>query len=98
MSMASTQSLISAEFFAGHAPFGNFDHFNISLKNDFFYSEKRHESRNSFLFNDAKLKLSYFPNSYYFKLQYGNRWFDEDNTRILTISGNRRNYQTEDGS
>jgi len=66
---------------------GNFDHFNISLKNDFFYSEKRHESRNSFLFNDAKLKLSYFPNSYYFKLQYGNRWFDEDNTRILTIPG-----------
>lgn len=66
---------------------GNFDNFNISFDNNLFYSEKNHESRNSFLFNDAKLKLSYFPNSHYFKLQYGNRWFDDDNTRILTIPG-----------
>ncbi len=65
----------------------NFDNFNISLKNDFFYSEKSHESRNSFFFNDAKLKLSYFPYSHYIKFQYRNRWFDKDNTRILTIPG-----------
>ena len=56
------------------------DKFYFDVQEDIFISEKSHEERNSFLYNDAKLKLYYQNQNHFMKLQYTNRYYQEDET------------------
>jgi len=60
---------------------------DLSFENNLIYSEKSHELRNSFLNNYAKIKTSFSKNSHYLKLQYSNRWYEDENTKLLSIPG-----------
>lgn len=57
------------------------------LKEDFFFSQKSHEQRFSFLTNEIKAKLFYLHNNTYLKLQYSNRFFDSRETNFLNLPG-----------
>ena len=60
---------------------------NLTFENSLVCSEKSHELQNSFFNNYAKIKLSFSKNSHYLKLQYSNRWFEDENTKLLSIPG-----------
>ena len=63
------------------------ENFSVTIENDLYYSEKSQELRNSYFNNFAKFKLLFFTDSRYLKLQYSNRFYDEENTRILNVPG-----------
>ena len=60
---------------------------DLTIENTLFYSEKSHELRNSFLNNYTKIKVSFSKNSHYLKMQYSNRWYEDENTKLLSIPG-----------
>ncbi|MBN1326554.1 MAG: hypothetical protein JW996_01260 [Candidatus Cloacimonetes bacterium] len=62
----------------------------LDLKNDHFYSQKSAELRNSFHYNYARLRLSYQNNIHYASVSYANRFYNDKETRLLTLPGLER--------
>ncbi len=60
---------------------------DLTLENNLFWSQKSQEYRNSYLYNFGKLDVKYFSGDHYFKLQYSNRFYDHNETRLLNIGG-----------
>ena len=56
---------------------------SFTIQDELFYSEKSHEQKNSFLYNDAKLKLYYQKQNHFIKIQYSNRSYEAENTLFL---------------
>ncbi|MCF7793422.1 MAG: hypothetical protein K9N09_06705 [Candidatus Cloacimonetes bacterium] len=52
-----------------------------------FFSEKSHEQRNSFLYNEIKSKLIYQKNDTYIKFQLNNRYYEPNETNFLNLPG-----------
>lgn len=59
----------------------------LNISNDLFVSEKNHEIRNSFNYDYSQLKLNYRTGNHRFRLQYSNRFYDEDETKITGLPG-----------
>ena len=56
---------------------------SFTIQDEVFFSEKSHEQKNSFLYNDAKLKLYYHKQNHFIKIQYSNRSYEGENTLFL---------------
>ncbi len=71
-----------------HEISGRINHeFSFDVRNEAFFSEKSHEQRNSFMFNEIKAKLFYQYKSTYFKLQLNNRYYEAQETNFLNLPG-----------
>jgi len=57
--------------------------FSVSFQDVLFYSDLSHQQKNSFMYNDAILKLFYKNKQHYFKIQYSNRSHSEEYTVFL---------------
>lgn len=63
------------------------ENITFDVYNNAFYSEKSHEQRNSFLYNEVKAKLAYYKNDTYFKIQFNNRYYNDEETNFLNLPG-----------
>ena len=74
----------------------------LQIENKYFDSGRSIELHNAFRKNELKTKLEFFKNDGYYKIQYGNRWFDQ-NLREKTFSEGisqaikQKNVQNVDG-
>ncbi len=69
--------------------------FSYDIKEDIFYSEKSHERRNSFFTNELQLRLYYQHEATYLKLQFGNRYYNSEETYFLNLPGVEYNTQQQ---
>ncbi|HPR17085.1 MAG TPA: hypothetical protein PLD62_02450 [Candidatus Cloacimonadota bacterium] len=60
---------------------------SFDVRNNAFFSEKSHELRNSYLYNEIKAKLTYRFQNTYCKVQLNNRYYSPDKTNYLNLSG-----------
>jgi len=60
---------------------------SITLENNLLWSQKSQEYRNSYFYNFGKLDLKYNSGAHYVKVQYSNRFYDHNETRLLNIGG-----------
>ncbi len=58
---------------------------SFNVKDNFFFSEKSHERRNSFLTNDLKLGFLYNHETTYLNFKLNNRYYDPDETNFLSL-------------
>jgi hypothetical protein len=63
------------------------DKFSFDVKDEIFYSEKSHEQRNSFFFNELKAKIFYQHKNTFLKLQVNNRFYESEETNFLNLPG-----------
>lgn len=71
------------------------DRFSFDVKNDVFFSEKSHEQRNSFFFNDLKAKIFYQHEATYLKFQLNNRYYESRETNFLNLPGVEQDTQQQ---
>jgi hypothetical protein len=69
------------------------NNFSFSVQEDVFFTEKSHEQKNSFFYNDAKLKLYFQDQNHFVKFQYSNRFYEEENTLLLNSPSLLENIQ-----
>jgi len=60
---------------------------SFDVQDSFFFSEKSHERRNSFLSNDLMLGLLYRNDQTYLNFKLNNRYYNPDETNFLTSPG-----------
>ncbi|MBC8415337.1 MAG: hypothetical protein ISS80_05665 [Candidatus Cloacimonetes bacterium] len=79
-----------------HEISGNlYTNLSFTLENDLFVSDLSHEFKNSFFYNDAKIKVYYQNESQYLKLQYANRTYNPAATNFLNIPGVEHSTQQQ---
>lgn len=68
---------------------------SYNISDDFFFSEKSHERRNSFLTNYLSLGLLYKKRSTYLQVKFNNRYNDPGETNYLFFPGIENNSQPQ---
>lgn len=68
---------------------------SLEINNDLFYSEKSHEPRNSFQYNQAGINFYYHDVYSSLKIGYSNRYYNEKLTKLLSIPGIQETIQQQ---